>query len=422
MTTRHDIDILVIGAGPAGIAAAVNASRIGARVLVVDDNPLPGGQIWRGGTDTSPLAKHWLDAFKQSQCAYLPNARIVYQKATGEIAAETETELHLIHWQKVIIATGARELFLPFPGWTLPNVTGVGGIQALVKGGLPISGKRIVVAGSGPLLLATAEYLKAHGAHVLEIVEQATFSRLLQFGIGLVEQPAKLWQLARLQLGLRGIPYRFGAWVTAAERSANGLQVTLKQSAKRWQVACDYLACAFHLIPNVELPLMLGCAVTEGRVQVNDMQESTRRGVYCAGESTGIGGVELSLVEGQTAGYAAAGQTEKAQSLFAERTRLKRFANRLNRAFAPNPALKALAAPDTIVCRCEDVTHEKIGRYHSWREAKLHTRCGMGPCQGRVCGAAISFIHDWQVESGRPPIFPVRLGSLTDQNIISAKD
>src|SRR5262249_8760006 len=136
------------------------------------------------------------------------------------------------------------------------------------------------------------------------------------------------------------------------------------------------------------------------------------KNVYCAGESTGIGGLELSLVEGEIAGLAAADKRDVAQKLFPIREKHRKFADLLNRTFALHDELKQLAAPETIVCRCEDVTFERLRVHRSWRAAKLQTRCGMGPCQGRVCGGAVEFLFGWRAESVRPPALPVRVESL----------
>ena len=134
--------------------------------------------------------------------------------------------------------------------------------------------------------------------------------------------------------------------------------------------------------------------------------------VYSAGEATGIGGLELALVEGRIAGYAAADLPEKARALFAERARLRRFARGLERAFALRAELRALPEPETVVCRCEDVSLARMQAYRAWRPAKLQTRCGMGPCQGRICGAAAEFLLGWGMESVRPPVLPARVESL----------
>jgi NADPH-dependent 2,4-dienoyl-CoA reductase/sulfur reductase-like enzyme len=134
--------------------------------------------------------------------------------------------------------------------------------------------------------------------------------------------------------------------------------------------------------------------------------------VYAAGEATGIGGLELSLVEGEIAGLAAAGKHQAARNLFGVREKQQRFARILNETFALRAELRDLAAGETIVCRCEDVAFERLREHDSWRAAKLQTRCGMGPCQGRICGAAVEFLFGWRAESVRPPILPVRVESL----------
>jgi len=148
-------------------------------------------------------------------------------------------------------------------------------------------------------------------------------------------------------------------------------------------------------------------------VEVDEHQQTSVAGVYAAGEATGIGGLDLSLVEGEVAGYAAAGSGEHAKLLFATRTAHRRFAAALDRAFALRTELRDLPRPDTFVCRCEDVTMERVRACSNWREAKLHTRCGMGPCEGRICGAAVEFLFDWQSESVRPPVFPARVESMS---------
>jgi len=134
--------------------------------------------------------------------------------------------------------------------------------------------------------------------------------------------------------------------------------------------------------------------------------------VYCAGEPTGIGGVELSVVEGQVAGLAATGREDLAERLLGRRRTLRKFADALQGTFALRPELRRTALPETIVCRCEDVTYSRLKPHSSWRSAKLQSRCGMGPCQGRVCGPATEFLFGWSRDSIRPPVFPARIDSL----------
>jgi NADPH-dependent 2,4-dienoyl-CoA reductase/sulfur reductase-like enzyme len=423
--TRHNYDTLVIGGGPAGLAAAVSATQAGARVAIVDDNPGPGGQIWRGEhrQANNPEAAEWLNLARIKHVEFIVGARVYDQLEKGALLAETFDGALELRYRKLILATGARELFLPFPGWTLPNVMGAGGLQALVKSGLPIKGKKVVVAGAGPLLLAVAAYLRKRGADVALIAEQAPTRALLSFGFGLWRSPGKIIQAINLKRELAGVPYVAGCWPVAANGKERLQSVKLRRGRKIWDVTCDYLACGFHLAPNVELAVFFGCESRDGVVRVDDFQQTTIPDIYCAGEATGIGGLELSLVEGRIAGLAATDQWEKARALFAERRKLQLFADLLNRTFALREELKSLPQPDTIVCRCEDVSFAQLEKHTAWRAAKLHTRCGMGPCQGRICGAAIEFLLSWRPESVRPPVFPVRVGSLIrDVTTIAGKE
>jgi D-hydroxyproline dehydrogenase subunit alpha len=411
---NSSFDVLVVGAGPAGIAAACCAAESGARVGVVDDNPSAGGQIWRGGAEHSPSAEAsaWHARLARAGVTFISGAKVVAREAAGVLVAETWERTVTLEYKKLVLATGARERFLPFPGWTLPGVMGAGGLQALVKSGLSISGKRVVIAGSGPLLLAVAEYLKRAGARVLLIAEQAPAARIRGFAARLLMHPAKVWQAIQLRRAISGVPYQFGMWPVAAGGAENVEWVELVRDGKKTRVACDYVACGFHLTPNVELAELFGCEIAGGFVRVNEMQETSATGIFCAGEPVGIGGVEAALIEGQIAGYAAAGDDVSARGLFAKRVSARKFTGLLARTFALRDELRGLAASETLVCRCEDVSHARLAKYSDWRSAKLQTRCGMGACQGRVCGAAAEFIFGWHAESVRPPIFPARVESL----------
>jgi NADPH-dependent 2,4-dienoyl-CoA reductase/sulfur reductase-like enzyme len=188
---------------------------------------------------------------------------------------------------------------------------------------------------------------------------------------------------------------------------------------RRWTVACDFLACGFHLVPNTELAQLIGCRIEDGLVAVDEMQRTSVENVLCAGEPTGIGGVEMAVIEGQIAGFSAAGAPDQAGKFLTRRRRMLGFVRALREAYALDPELRRLAQDATIVCRCEDVVYGDLRRYSGWRDAKLQTRCGMGPCQGRICGAAAEFLFGWRVESVRPPAFPVSVANLTMANTMS---
>jgi D-hydroxyproline dehydrogenase subunit alpha len=458
-------DIVVVGAGPAGLAAACVAAESGQHVALVDETPWLGGQIWRGhpgNADLAPLhgdsddssshgaaaapggaeARRWLARFRNSGTRLLARTSIIAAPEPGLLLAEQAGIPLQIRWRRLVLATGARELFLPFPGWTLPGILGPGGLQVLVKNGWPMRGERVLIAGSGPLLLAVTQGLRRHGARIVAIVEQAPRSKVMRFGVGLWRHPGKLWQAAGIKFGLAGVPYHCGAWPVRTEDRAGrasvlaspdptpdslkslgsrgrtpSLLVTLTNGKDTWQEECDYLACGFGLVPNVELPLALGCELTDGFVRVDNWQATTTHDVYCAGEATGIGGADCALVEGQIAGYAAAGHTARAQRLFPSRASWHRFRMALAEAFALRAELRSLATDETIVCRCEDVTLGQMRRFTSWREAKLQSRCGMGACQGRTCGAAAKLLLGWGMESVRPPILPARVQSLMSETV-----
>ena len=412
---RARFDVLVVGGGPAGIAAAACAGESGARVGIVDENAALGGQIWRapiGGGPHSNDASKWIARLKLAGATTL-FGRVFHQPQPGTLLAEGLDDVLELSYAKLILATGAREQFLPFPGWTLPNVMGAGGLQALVKSGLPIRGRKMVIAGTGPLLLAVAAYLRERGAETLLICEQAPWIKLARFGAALWRFPDKIGEVLQLRRNISRIRISANSWVTAAHGAKKLEAVTVVRSGKSETLHCDFLACGFHLVPNSELAILLGCGTRDEYVEVNDLQQTTVDSIFCAGEPTAIGGVDLALIEGQIAGLAAGGRPSEARVLFGKREKLHRFARMLNETFRLRSELKMLASADTLVCRCEDVPYAKLLKHASWRAAKLHTRCGMGPCQGRICGPAAKFLFHWTPDSVRPPIFPARVESLS---------
>jgi NADPH-dependent 2,4-dienoyl-CoA reductase/sulfur reductase-like enzyme len=423
-------DVIVVGAGPAGIAAATAAARHGRSVFLLDDNPAAGGQIWRGGIEAgieapNQRANQGENAKKGSAFHKLASSgatllfgyRVFDAPAPGTLHALRETagdaEAVALQYDRLILATGARERFLPFSGWTLPGVFGAGGLQALVKGGFPVRGKRVAVAGSGPLLLAVAVHLQQYGAHVTSVAEQAPMSQLVPFAASLWSHLAKIRQGIGLRAALGKTPYRTGCWpIAALADKTTGLlkSVRLTDGTKTWDEPCDLLACGFHLVPNTELASLLGCNLRGDFVVVDEQQQTSVANVYCAGEPTGIAGLDAALLQGEIAGLACAGQPTG--SARARNAVEKKFAARLETAIRLRPELRFLASPETIVCRCEDVTYGNLASRSGWTDAKLQTRCGMGPCQGRICGPATQTLFGWTPKSIRPPLSPVPVSAL----------
>ncbi|KLD79593.1 NAD(P)/FAD-dependent oxidoreductase [Xanthomonas hyacinthi] len=417
-------DVVVAGAGPAGLAAALAAAGHGRRVALVDLQARAGGQIWRHDVTHAPprLAARVLAQLAASRIDFLAQTQLLMAQ-DRQLLADGPQGARWIGYDALVLATGARELLLPFPGWTLPGVTGAGGAQALAKQGWPLAGKRVLVAGSGPLLLASAATLRRHGAQVLGIVEQAPLRALAGFAAQLPWRwPDKALQALSLRAQLAGVRYHSGSVVLAAQGDGQLQSVEIDGPRGRRSVECDQLAVGYGLVPNVELAQLLGCRLARSGahpcVAVDAQLRTSVAGVYAAGEALGIGGRDCARVEGAITGHLAAGQEAAAQALQPQRHRARAFAALLQRQFALDPRIHALAADDTLVCRCEDVPLSALRGHADLREAKLVSRCGMGACQGRICGSALTELglaprhDDFSDDGRRPPLFPVRLDAL----------
>ncbi|AXL49194.1 pyridine nucleotide-disulfide oxidoreductase [Paraburkholderia caffeinilytica] len=419
---NQHFDIVVVGAGPAGLNAAQAAAREGATVALLDDNPRVGGQIWRQGPGHPPQVplQELLAALQtQTRVAHLPSTRVIAPLGPrGLLLESAEHGAVSISYDRLILATGARERLLPFAGWTLPGVTGAGALQALVKGGMPVRGERIVIAGSGPLLIAALATVRAAGARVVAVVEQASALEVARFGVSLFGEPAKLRQAVVMTRGFAGVRYWTGSIVRKADGAGRVERVTIRRGRQESTLDCDRVACGYGLVPNITLAQALGCAISEaGEIIVDGEQRTSVGGVLAAGECTGVGGEELARVEGELAGLSASGASASRISanrtaLHAQRARWQRFARHVEAAFSLQAAARTPPDDATLLCRCEDVSFGDVRAYPDWREAKLHTRCGMGACQGRVCGAAASLYFGWQAAAPRPPFSPAQIGTL----------
>jgi len=414
-------DVAVVGGGPAGVAATCRAAEAGARVVLIDEGLAPGGQIHRHlpGEQPPPKARPWLERLRRSGARLVPSAAVFDAERDGSTwllrAAKGDSVL-FIRTSRLVLATGARELFLPFPGWTLPGVIGAGAAQSLIKSGANFRGKRAVVAGTGPLLLAAAAGLAEAGAEVAFVAEQASWARLARFAADALRTPARLFEGVRYRLASARAPYRAGFWVKAAGGAGRVERAHVTDGRLKLEVACDLLCVGFGLVPNFEMARLIGCATEGSGVASGDGQETNVADVFAAGEVCGIAGVEAAVAEGEIAGLAAAGALRPdlpgVRRLISSRAKARRFGRRMAEAFRLRPELLRLAAPDTIVCRCEDVPLERLAAARSMREAKLETRSGMGPCQGRVCGAALEAIRKLGPDTVRIPLVPVPLEAL----------
>jgi NADPH-dependent 2,4-dienoyl-CoA reductase/sulfur reductase-like enzyme len=435
-------DLVVIGGGPAGMAGAAAASLAGLRVALIDGGPRLGGQYFRHPHADEPPGGRLprLLAAVRSRVEILPRHRVWTVERRGETLAvhclvgDRDERPRTVEGRRLLIATGAHDRSLPFPGWDLPGVLTAGGAQALLKGDLVVPGRRIVVAGTGPFLLPVASALAGAGAKVAGVYEA---NRLTGIARRARPSPGKVREAAGYGLSLlrHRVPFHAGHAVIAAHGGTELTHVTVAKLDDEWRplatrtVACDTLAVGYGFQPQLDLPVQLGCATRPGAdggpvVEVDAGLRTSVPGVYAAGEATGVGGADLAEVEGVIAGRTAAADLGRgvrpAPSLAARRARLVAFAEALQRAYPVRAGWQEWLRPDTLVCRCEEVPLARIqearglGALDS-RAIKLLARPGMGWCQGRVCGYAVACLAGEAPQPPRRPIAqPIRLGDLVD--------
>jgi NADPH-dependent 2,4-dienoyl-CoA reductase/sulfur reductase-like enzyme len=471
-------ELAVVGAGPAGLAAVAEACRHGVPTVLLDDNARPGGQYFRQGPATWNAAAGHQHHFRSGQGAgtaratalfsAVSNPLVTYLPGTVVWGAPEPRVLAFagsgggdrLGAELIVVATGAIDRAVPFPGWTLPGVITAGGAQNLVKSQGVLPGRRVVVSGTGPLLLVVADSLRRAGAGVVEVLEAAEQRHPWRWLPRLAAAPALLRRGLAYRVGLlrAGIPIRTGHTVCEARGDDEVREVVVAPLCARGHLdrsrartlRADALAVGYGLTPAVELTRLLGCEHTwdgarGGWIPRRSADlESSVPGVFVAGDGAGIAGVETALVEGRLAGLLAAERLGRcrppaarasADALRARLARLARFREGIERLHAPPPDFLTLLTADTVVCRCEEVTAgEMFGaleRGHASADAlKAATRAGMGRCQGRNCLRTVAEIlarvrgsaaGDIAMPRSRPPARPVRLGDLVGEALPPAR-
>lgn len=448
MTSAHETDVAVVGGGPAGLGAAIAARRQGARVILLDASPQPGGQYWMQPSAPSTAAQVREGAARIAEAraagvtvvtgaevwAAWPDRRLSYvaNGDGGEIQARA-----------IVVATGTHDRPAAFPGWTLPGVMTPGAAQRLLKlHGTP-PGRRVVLAGSGPFLLVVAAQLRAAGIEVAALVEAAQPTARL---LAACRFPSRLAEMARLVRGLRGIPRRFGSLVVAAEGTQQVERVYLapcrgngRIDRERTEIldGIDALLVGYGFRPRTDLATLLGCrhaydAARGGwHVAADPASGATSvAGVFAAGEVTGIGGARPAWLGGLAAGSAAAASLGFGRAVIPSGLgRARRFAAWVGSIWPPTLGLGALADDDTILCRCEDVTVGTVASAiadgaRTGAAVKMWTRCGMGRCQGRICAAPLADLLQHRAgidppgagcNEARIPLCPVPLDAVRGQ-------
>ncbi|MFF4147097.1 FAD-dependent oxidoreductase [Streptomyces sp. NPDC001698] len=440
MTVRH---VVVVGAGPAGLAAAEAALGAGARVTLIDSADQPGGQYHRMLPEAYDAARperlqHGWRAFDRRRRRVLAHPRCTWWSQTSVWALERPdaarpgvSRVHVLRGpadgggrhratvdpDALVLAVGAHDRVLPFPGWELPGVFTAGAAQALAKGERVVVGDRVVIAGTGPFLLPVAASLLEAGSRVLEVLEANTPGTLAR---GWSQRP---WQLA-VQAHKTGelaeyaallirhrVPYRMSRTVIEARGDGRVEEVVTARLHADWSVvpgserttAVDAVCAAHGFSPQLELPLAAGCALrrTPGGefVDVDDDQRTSCPDVYAAGEITGVAGAPAARSEGALAGWHAGGGDPAAPALRPlrrGRDQGRAFAERLARAHPIGVAWPRWLRPETVICRCEEADYASLCRAltdeasAAARVTKLETRAGLGPCQARICGPTVA--------------------------------
>lgn len=460
-----EMELIILGSGPAGLSAAIEAAKAGATATLVDENLKPGGQIYRQFTegyhvaDSKSLGKDY-DRGRRLLAEFdSVSDRVQFLQETlawgifqdQEIALQRGESSYSARYQKLIISIGAYDRPVPFPGWTLPGVFTAGGAQRMVKIQRVLPGEKMLLVGTGPLQLALANQITDAGGRVEAIVEAGRIENWR----GLLTGSWGQWQLLGDALaylwGIRkaGIPMHRGYIIQEVRGDGQVEEAVVAEADAEWRAKpgtqrtfqVDTVCVGYGFVPSVELTRLAKCEHRyEPRmggwlpVRNNDMETSVP-GVYAAGDCTGIAGSLVAVEEGRIAGIAAARSLGYLSAAEAERRMqpsrkslagLQRLRRALDEISMPRPGLFELARDETIVCRCEELTLADIKAAIAegatdMNEIKRMTRMGMGHCQGRMCGPALQEIiarqkgvapADLGYLNPRPPVKPVPLPAL----------
>lgn len=439
-------DVAVIGAGPAGLSAAVVAAEHGLRVVLVDAGAQTGGQYWRHPDERNRDSfaapehtghHHWrhyadlrdrfVTAVESGMIEHLAGRQVwradpfddrIALRTSAVTGTDTRPPDARTTWaRRLVVATGAYDRQLPVPGWTLPGVMAAGGVQALLKAHQVSAGRRAVVAGTGPFLLSVAAGLAAAGVEVVAVCDANALTRWAATPLRALQEPGKLLEGAQYAASFvrHRVPLRTRTVVTAVRGQGRATEVELSRvdGAGRVRpgtartVAADLVAFGWGFTPQLEIAVGLGLRtrvdVDESLVvEVDADMRSSNPLVFAAGEVTGVGGAIASCAEGELAGMAIArdlGVEADDRRMARHRRRLRRgrrFAVGMHRASPVPTAWSEWLTPQTLVCRCEEVTASEVSdavcdlEADDARDVRVTARPGMGLCQGRVCGFAVS--------------------------------
>lgn len=464
---KSQFNIIIIGSGFSGIVAADVLADYNLSILLIDENIHIGGQLLRRIPDRlGEYSSHKPDKIKQTGFRFVDKVRdkkiTLMNKTTllgvyenNEILIEYNREKTLtLKYGLLLFATGARERFIPFKGWTLPGVYSAGMMQVLMKSSGVLPAKTMLMAGSGLFLFAAANEFLGSGGKLLGIMEQSPFWNKVKFFPQLFHQLPKFLEggkyLSRIYLSKVPVHYRRHIIEARGDKHLEEVVVGklnrqgkfISGTEKTYQT--DALAVGYGFVPNIEAPQLAGCELEYSQekggwtVQVNDRMETSVENILAAGEITGVGGAQKSLNEGRIAAYSILEKlgVEDKSRLVSMYKKLKRqrkhhmsFVKCFNSLYEIKPETVLEIPDDTIVCRCEYIDMKSIKNAvdmgcHNPNALKVSTRCTMGPCQGRTCAPVIYDIlqtlcskspEAMGLFSVRPPFKPVSIRALNRQ-------
>lgn len=449
------MDLIIIGAGPAGLAAACEARQFGLSVALLDEQPAIGGQIYRNIGNAPPdrlsmlgpdyaAGRELAAEFLKSGARYVPSAAVWNLASEGGVDYLDPEGAQKIVGRRVLLASGAMERPFPIPGWTLPGVMGAGAAQILLKGAGAVPSNPVVLAGCGPLLYLLAwQYLRAgiKLSAVVDTTRLGSYLRALPLFPGAMRGWKDLTKGIRLLASLRRhrVPVYSGACDLAVEGSDRAEALTFRTGGKPERIPASLVLLHQGVVPNVQLSWSLGVEHRWSEQQLCWLPVTDEAGrfgetpFFVAGDSRGIIGATASVTQGRLAALAIAEQLGFSKGTGPRRHLLR---DQLSRQTRIRPFLDALYRPlnenriprsdDVVVCRCEETTAGQIRDYVKLgclgpNQAKAYGRSGMGPCQGRMCGLTVTELIAEARGVGaqqvgyyriRPPIKPITLGDF----------
>ncbi len=464
----EEYDVVIIGAGPAGMSAASILAEHSVKTLLIDENGHLGGQLWRGLTEQPDSSFRFINSSNNkinllAATGYRNGSLHIHETAcvlgvfpeNYILLSSKEEGIIEIKAGNIIFATGAREKVRPFEGWTLPGVMTVGAVQILLKNHHVLAASEMLINGAGPLMYLLAGNVLSRNGKITALLDRSSFTSLLGTTRVMGGQLGKLGQ------GFSSLGYliksrllpKYSRQIVRAESKGDRIEATTVEissdgtivngSSQRYKT--QLIAMTNGFVGNIELPQVAGCELDYSSdkggwfVTVDSSMETSVSTIFAAGEITGIAGGDKAVVEGQLAALSVLHQLERLsetdfgrrqKALLTKRKQYQRFGTYLNRQWRIPAKEWETIADDTIICRCEDIT---IGKLRSWIKAgfttsnvlKKATRCSMGNCQGRTCGPLIYDILAACVPAGetkpfsvRMPIKPVPLGDLVPGEVM----